>query len=275
MVLFAAIRPHRERAAAGDADARIHVRPLAWDTNFFGARMGALAPGRHSGGENLVSRADLLADELRKALREAELDGYQHLAYRVGAEDLPAIWAAERAGLRLMDVAVDLTFALGTTPLPKPPSRAVRNAGSADVPAVRAMTVGAFGLTRFAVDPFFTHQQVDNFYETWATNLFSDLADVVLVTDIDGRPAGFVSCKVHHLDGKREGRIPLVATAGAYQRRGVARDLLSAALSWFAEAACEVAHVKTQAANYSALALYERAGFTVTQTELTFTTTLN
>jgi ribosomal protein S18 acetylase RimI-like enzyme len=71
------------------------------------------------------------------------------------------------------------------------------------------------------------------------------------------------------------GRIPLVATATEFQRRGIARDLVAAALAWFADAGCSVAYVKTQAANYPAVALYERAGFTISQSELTFTTTLN
>jgi ribosomal protein S18 acetylase RimI-like enzyme len=133
------------------------------------------------------------------------------------------------------------------------------------------MTLGAFGLTRFAVDPFFSKSQVDDFYTTWATNLFSGLADAVFIAEIEGRPAGFVSTK---LSANDQGRIPLVATASEFQRRGIARGLVAAALAWFADAGCSVARVKTQAANYPAVALYERAGFTVTQSELTFTTTI-
>jgi ribosomal protein S18 acetylase RimI-like enzyme len=250
----------------------LEVRPLDWESAFFGARMGRIvSAGRRPDGE-LLGQANLLAQELRSAIRDAELSGYRHLSYRADADDLPAIWGAERSGLRLMDLAVDLKFRVGSTPVPAVADPPVRYGTPADIPAMRAMTRGAFNLTRFAVDPFFTPDQADNFYQTWATNLFSELADVVLVADLDGQPAGFVSCKLGQ-DG--QGRIPLVATARAYQRRGVARRLMSAALTWFTEAGCSVAYVKTQAANYSAVALYERAGFTVDHTELTFTTTLN
>jgi ribosomal protein S18 acetylase RimI-like enzyme len=46
--------------------------------------------------------------------------------------------------------------------------------------------------------------------------------------------------------------------------------LVSAGLKWFRGAGCRVVHVKTQAHNYRALALYHRSGFTVSKVELTF-----
>ena len=271
MVLIATLRPPRTASHAGR---RIEVRPQAWESDFFGARMGALVMVGPPTAGDLTAQAEALAAELRLALREAELDGYQHLVLRLGADDLGAVWAAERAGLRLMDVGVDLTFRFGATPLPQPRALAARQATPADIPALQAMTTGAFSLTRFATDPFFGPEQVDRFYQTWAANLFAGLADCVLVADIDGQVAGFVSCKLGE-PGSASGRIPLVATASAFQRRGVARDLLAAAVQWFGAAGCQTASVKTQAANYAAVALYERAGFTVSHTELTFTTTLN
>lgn len=250
----------------------LEVRALDWETAFFGAKMGALVITAQPTEDGLVARSNALANGLRNALHEAELDGYRHLSWRVSAHDLSAIWAAEHAGWRLMDIAVDLSFHFGSTEVSPAGDRSVRQASPNDVPAMQSMTRGAFGLTRFATDPFFTAEQVDQFYATWAANLFRGLADHIVVTDIDDRPVGFVSCK---LGADGEARIPLVATAGAYQRRGVARDLLSAALAWLAQTGCRVAHVKTQVANSAAVALYERAGFTLSRTELTFTTTLN
>jgi ribosomal protein S18 acetylase RimI-like enzyme len=271
MVLIASLRPQRS-SASGEHVRRIEVRPLNWESGFFEQRMGALVLIEDLGSGPLNEQSDALSDELRGAVREAELEGFRHLTMRVRAEDLPAIWAAERCGLRLMDVAVDLKFNFGSTPLPSRGDRPVRPGSPDDIAAMRSMTGGAFGLTRFGVDPFFSQAQVDAFYATWATNLFAGLADAVLIADIDGQAAGFVSTKLA-VDGS--GRIPLVATATQFQRRGVARDLVAAALAWFADAGCSVAFVKTQAANYPAVALYERAGFSVNHTELTFTTTLN
>jgi dTDP-4-amino-4,6-dideoxy-D-galactose acyltransferase len=274
MVLTASLRPQHPPLHVAEFDRRVEVRPLEWETNFFGERMGALVLLGERGRDSLLARSDALALDLRAALREAELDGYRHLSLRVPAEDIPAIWAAERAGLRLMDVGVDLSIKLDRIRVPAAGSHPVRIGVPADASAMQAMTVGAFGLTRFAIDPFFSEAQVDNFYKTWAANLFGGMADVVLVVEIEARPAGFIGCKLA-ADGTREGRISLIATAAEFQRRGVARELIASALAWFTDAGCRVASVKTQAANYPAVALYERAGFTVSRSELTFTTTLN
>jgi dTDP-4-amino-4,6-dideoxy-D-galactose acyltransferase len=271
MVLIATIRPERSSMRPRELSRHVEVRPLKWETDFFGAPMAALAVmGQRA--LDMRAESDDLANELRSALREAELDGFQHVALRVLADDPAAIWAAERVGLRLMDLAVDLKHSLGT--LPTVDDARVRLATPDDIPAMRAMTAGAFGLTRFALDPFFTSRQVDDFYATWATNLFAGLADVVFLSEIDGAPAGFVSARVIPNE-HGFGRIPLVATARQFQRRGIARGLMAATLKWFADAGCDVAYVKTQTANYPAVALYERVGFQTSQSEITFTTTLN
>src|SRR5205823_4516800 len=137
---------------------------------------------------------------------------------------------------------VDLKHSLEALPAA---NTGIRFATVGDIPAMREMTRGAFSLTRYALDPFFTPEQVDAFYATWATNLFSGLADAIFVMDIHGVPAGFVSAK-RLADGT--GRIPLVATSHQFQRRGVARALIAAALHWFAENKASAAFVKTQSA---------------------------
>src|SRR5712691_10137645 len=114
MVLIASLRPQRP-SPSGELVRRIEVHPLNWETGFFEERMGALVLTEERGNGPLSEQGDALSDELRSALREAELEGFRHLTMRVRAEDLPAIWAAERCGLRLMDVAVDLKFNFAST----------------------------------------------------------------------------------------------------------------------------------------------------------------
>src|SRR5438093_6293378 len=144
MVLSASLRFQRPSPSAAPVR-RIEVRPLRWETDFFEERMGGLVLTEERGNGPLNKQSDTLSDALRSALREAELEGFRHLTLRVRAEDLPAIWAAERCGLRLMDVAVDLKFGLASTPLPPRGDRLVRLGRPDDGPAMRAMTVGAFG----------------------------------------------------------------------------------------------------------------------------------
>jgi ribosomal protein S18 acetylase RimI-like enzyme len=147
----------------------------------------------------------------------------------------------------------------------------IRDARGDDVSVLRELAADSFRLSRFSADPFFSAEQVRDFHREWVTNLCSGLAQAVLVCELDGELAGFISCAL----SDREGRIPLIATSAEHRRRGVASGLVGAALRWFADVGATVVHVKTQSINYPALALYHRAGFTVSTSELTFSTILS
>jgi len=242
----------------------VELRPLEWDTRFFGARMGTLA----------CIAADPSAESLTRALQnqlaEARAEGYAHLIFRAGVEDLPAIRAAENAGLHLVDVGVDSTIVLRDNQAPPAPSN-VRPYRDADLATLRGLAEASFTLSRFSADPFFSEQQVRNFHSTWANNLCSGgLAKAVLVAQVGAAIAGFVACNTTG----DEGRIVLIATASGLRGQGVGRALVAASLRWFVDAGSRRAHVKTQAHNYSALALYHRTGFNVSKTELTFSVSL-
>jgi ribosomal protein S18 acetylase RimI-like enzyme len=258
-------------AATSPSALGLELRRLDWDTTFFGSTMGTLVLTRPHRSEGTATRVDSLERDLVILLARARAEGYAHLIFRVPADDLPAAWAAEQAGLRLVDVGVDSTCSLETAPLLDSPEVPIRSARSDDVPVLRDLGAESFLLSRFSVDPFFTSGQVQAFHREWIKNLCGGLAQGILVCELEGELAGFVTCA---LTGD-EGRIPLIATRAGYRRRGLGRGLVNAALRWFTEAGIRVAHVKTQAHNYPALALYHRAGFTVSKTELTFSVTLD
>jgi ribosomal protein S18 acetylase RimI-like enzyme len=242
----------------------VEVRPLAWDTDFFGARMGVISRREGSASAGHLER------DLAEAVAQAGAEGYAHVIFRTGAEDSAAIWAAQRAGMRLVDVGVDSAIDLHRIDLPALPTPAagadLRAVREDDLPTLQDLAAGSFTLSRFSADPFFTPQQVRDFHRQWVANLVGGLAAAVLVREVEGRIAGFVSCS----RAGEEGRIPLIATDAAFRRRGVGQSLVAGALRWFVRDGARLALVKTQAHNYPALALYQQVGFRITKTELTF-----
>jgi ribosomal protein S18 acetylase RimI-like enzyme len=252
--------------------AQLQLKQLDWDTAFFGARFGTVERmSAFDSGARSEHSVAVDERELRLLLAQARAERYAHLIFRAASDDYLSIWAAEHAGLRLVDVGIDSSRELRKRALPSEPTAIqVRPAAANDEPVLQDLAGGAFTLSRFAADPFFTPAEVREFHRTWVANLCRGLAQCVLVCEIDKSVVGFVSCAVT----ADEGRIPLIATASAYRGRGIGFALVAAALRWFASADCRVVHVKTQAHNFGALALYHRAGFTTSHVELTFSIAL-
>jgi dTDP-4-amino-4,6-dideoxy-D-galactose acyltransferase len=263
--------PRLARSNASSTARSLELRALAWDTNFFGSRMGVIVP-TGAAPVGAPERPARLVLDLHTVLAEARTAGFAHLILRVPADDLALGQVAETAGLTLVDVATDSQVALERVP-PRLTAEwhTVRPARPADLPALTRLAEGSFALSRFAADAFFSLEQAAAFYRQWMTNLFHGLARTVLVSDLGGEVAGFVACSL----SEDHGRISLIATQPGTRRRGVGRGLVNAALHWFQAEGARVVSVKTQSANYPALALYQRCGFIVSSSELTFSITLH
>jgi ribosomal protein S18 acetylase RimI-like enzyme len=241
----------------------LEVHGLDFDTRLFGAQLGSISR---------ASDTPPSAAELQSALAQARQDGFAHLIFRVGADDNASIWAAEAAGMRLVDIGVDSTFDLQRTPLPaQPETPLVRLARPDDLEPLQDLAAVAFVRSRFVVDPFFSAEANELLHRTWVKNLFGGLAQAIFVVEVAGQVAGFVS----NLVSDKEARIPLIATNANVRRLGVGKALIAQALTWSKEQGVPVAHVKTQSHNYPALALYHRAGYVISKTELTFSVTLS
>jgi ribosomal protein S18 acetylase RimI-like enzyme len=138
------------------------------------------------------------------------------------------------------------------------------------LPALRELAATAFVFSRFDIDPFFSRQQVQDFHRQWVTNLHNGLAQALLVSETAGELSGFVSCS---LDGDK-GRIPLIAVSSEHRGSGLGSALVRAALRWLYDAGAREVRVKTQATNIPATLLYERNGFVLERSEVTFSKVL-
>lgn len=253
----------RREVAPDRAFRSVELRRLDWDTTFFGRKMGVLELNS-VGIRGPEDRR--LALDLRVALQEAAADGYEHVILRISSDQPIAIRAAEHAGLGLVDTALDLVLRLSRKHATESRGTAIRRAVEEDMPELQEIAGSAFALSRFAADPFFAADEVAALYRQWIANLCHGPGEV-LVAEAGDELAGFIACAS---ESESVGRIPLIATGEPHRRQGVARALLEASIGSFARLGARKVFVKTQAANYPALALYQRFGFEVARSELTF-----
>jgi hypothetical protein len=182
---------------AGDDDCAVAVgRPLAWDSEFFGIRMGRF--------DYLLRSPSVRQAALREAV-EGALDrframGVQHVTAKLDVADSEALFVIEDLGFRLMDALV--TYIAHPR---RPPPRRVKAVGRVrpfvadDIEQILDITREAYrGFRgRFQVDPHVPRDRSDEFYVEWARKCCAGLmADRIYVADGgDGRLIGWASVK--------------------------------------------------------------------------------
>ncbi|HVT59471.1 MAG TPA: GNAT family N-acetyltransferase [Thermoanaerobaculia bacterium] len=261
-------RPEQAERSEGDAPCEL----LAWDTEFFGLRIGR------------VRAARLDPQEMARVLSWARARAVACLYLLADPGDPATAPLAEEHGFRLVDVRITLERRLGpaapaddlTRPA-EPAGRStrpaapaggliraarqadhlIRPAEPADGPELRRIAAASHRDSRFYYDPHFDRGRCDELYATWIEKSCRDEAELVLVAEHAGRPAGYITCL---LAPGGEGRIGLFAVDEQAQGRGLGGRLIGEALDWFAGRGAERVSVVTQARNLRAQRIYQKFG---------------
>jgi ribosomal protein S18 acetylase RimI-like enzyme len=259
--VFPAIEPSRIDFALSSADGRVAFGRDRFDSECLGLVIGR------------IHEADAQSKEEFRALFAGVLElassaGYDQILRRTSTTALHEIWALEATGFEVMDIGV--TFGQRVSRerhlVPETPGLEVAPATERDVAAIiDAVGEERWG-TRYESDPAYDTDGVSRVRAAWLRNSHTGRVDAFLVARVDGEPAAYVTCLAR--DGGA-GQIELVGTLPAFRRRDIASRLLRHALAWFA-ARTSMVTVRTQITNVAAARLYERAGFTVHSSDVTY-----
>ena len=230
---------------------------LEWDTAFFGFR---------------IARArERLLDEPRAAEIDAWCRRNQVCCiYFLACPDCAdSTRVAEQHDFRLVDIRMTLERDPAVPPqaeLGRTFAGEIRSARPADMPALQQIARVSHTDTRFFQDPHFAKDRSAALYETWIKVSLEGYAHAVLVAELEGCPAGYISC---HLESTlHEGRIGLLGVSGETRGQGVGASLVSRALAWFCDQGVRRVLVATQGRNVRAQRLYQRCGFVTSTVDL-------
>lgn len=239
------------------------VRLLAFDTNYFGVKMGRIGPF-HLADRATPSQGRRLAE---KAVRHLAGLGCRFADCRVYTADLKAARALEATGFYLGDTTVAYAFRVAKTPRPSIRHKVkLRWAKPEDRAALASLTEQTFTgyIGRFHQDPFFDAQKATQMYVRWLENSLDGLADEILVAQVGRRIAGFLTLELEHAQNKvvatRFGEGVLAGVAPWSRGKGVYTSLLAGCLPWFAEH-CDIGIVATQVDNVAVQNAWARLGY--------------
>ncbi len=224
---------------------------LEWDSAFWGVTVGRV------GGNTLTPEQWASVDTWARA---HNIDCLYFLAQ---PDDPETISVAQKEGFRLVDVRVELARPSAGA---EPPER-VRPFRLGDLEALRIIARTSHEITRFYADPHFPRERCSEFYDTWIVRSCEGWADSVLVGEVEGRAAGYLTC---HDRASNRSSIGLFAVSAGARGKGLGRDLVLGALDWCRDHNSTEVSVVTQGANIAAQRVFQRCGFRTSSTGLWF-----
>lgn len=228
---------------------------LDWDSDFFGCRIARITTNR-------------LSPEIIEHIWAWRKSHAIDCLYFLGdAIDADTVKLAEDNGFRLVDMRVTLEKQLNGMPVAEKGTcqGIVRPCTLDDISALRAIARVSHRDSRFYYDPNFPIPLCDALYETWIEKSCNGYADAVLVAELQGRPAGYISC---HLLEPAKGQIGLAGICADSQGKGLGQSLVNESLRWFAERGVTHVTVVTQGRNCKAQRLYQKCGFLTQSVQL-------
>jgi GNAT superfamily N-acetyltransferase len=209
----------------------------------------------------------------RALIPKAQRLGFTQVLRRVAAADLEEVWALQRTGFELMDIGLTFARTLREPVVPTDyDDLIVRTSSDDDIEHIVARMLEHPWGSRYESDPSYSSADVRALRERWLWNSHRGRASAFLIGQIEQQPAGYVTCLLDERAG--HGVIELVGTLPRFRGRRVAQRLVEHAVAWFSTRATRVT-VRTQATNFAAASVYERSGFTLDSSDLTFRLTLS
>lgn len=159
------------------------------------------------------------------------------LIARCPAAELRTVQRMEQQGFLLMDTLLYYVRHLAKPPIPEDRNASlIRPLRPGDEEQVREIATQSFKgyYGHYHADPRLDSDKCDEAYVSWAVRSATsrEIADEVLVADIDGRLAGFATLRRNN---DEEGEGVLYGVAPWAQGRGIYRSLMAQSLEWCQE----------------------------------------
>lgn len=224
---------------------------LAWDSEFFGFRIGRVRPG------------PLNLAELEIWLRKEKI---QCLYYLAELEDTSSIHAAELMGFRLMDIRTTFFLSLPQD-VPFNQDFTIRQAQPEELKELVKFSTGIFCNARFYQDPHFPVQRVDQMYNRWLENHFQQSNTCIWVAEGENGILGFTS-----IETTPEGiaRLTLTGVNPAVQHRGTAKALKRFIIQHYSREGYRGLESITQGRNQALIGINFSFGFRLVRQQLWF-----
>lgn len=210
--------------------------------------------------------------EIAVANQYCQRNGVAMLIARCKTPFIKTVQTMEADGFRLMDTLLYYRRNLIKTPIPEENKMiSIRNIKSGDELDVQTIAAHAFrGYTgHYHADNRLPKALCDDGYASWAYNscMSKELADIVMVAEIDGRAVGFQAMR---MNSSGEGEAVLAGIAPRYRGMGIYREFQIRGMSLCLEQGAQSVVLSTQVTNMAVQRVWVRLGFEPSHSYYTF-----
>jgi dTDP-4-amino-4,6-dideoxy-D-galactose acyltransferase len=227
------------------------IRPLEWDSNFFGINTGKL------------ETANLSSEEVMAQLKTITTSGFQLVYIFTPHADEVLKKKIYRLGGKLFDEKVSYSMKVsGLAPLS---SEFIHSSKGSEMDNdLESLAIESGKYSRFRTDPKIPRKKFEELYGLWMKNsLNGTFAREVFTYEENGKKLGMVSIDIR----KGEGWIGIIAVNENFRGRSIGKLLIHSAGQFCKKNNVEILNVQTQKENKDSCSFYEKIGFHIRSIE--------
>lgn len=228
---------------------------LAWDSEFFGFPIARI----HS---PVINQRIL-----DYVLTRAEIDGVRCLYYLDSGQSFDSLKIAQENNFSLVDTRITFEKRLNFLKKNEENSVSYRLANLSDSLELENLAANDYLSSRYFFDRNFDSLKCQSFYVEWIRKSISgNLDDFVLVHEVNGRIAGYITAKLF----RNFATIGLVGVRKELRGLGIGKKLIQGLEAFLCESDIPLVRVVTQGRNIMAQRLYSACGYSPINSEYWF-----
>ena len=240
----------------GNPSKRLLIRHLQWDTDFWGLPVATLDDG-HLHPESSQGVFDWCKKEKIRCLY-----------FLANGADSQTLQCAYNIGFKFIDVRIEMKYDFRNVNQTEAPSLRIKPVNNKrELSCIKALARKSHIDSRFFKDLNFDRTKCEELYEKWIDRDFEQGNILGFFPDEREILKGYITLTMESID---VARIGLIAVEDDYRGLGVGSELLMKTISFSEKLKAKKLVVVTQATNTTALRLYEKAGFRISDVKIWF-----
>ncbi len=231
-----------------------YAKYLEWDSTFFNKRIARV-------------NGNFLTSERVECINQWSKDrNIDCLYFLATINDDQTVICAEKDGYHFVDLRITLEVQSDMASDSLVRKDNIRFAQISDIQSLCHIAGTNHTNSRFFTDSHFDRGKCQKLYGVWIEKSVRSRHDRVFVWEVQDQAVAYVTTAINN--DRKSGQIELVGIAPEWQKKGIGRELVAEALSYFTKNRVQTITTVTQGRNIHALKLYQKCGFSIRSIEI-------